>query len=248
VSLFVSFSLDPMLSAYWPDPHKPLAQRPLLSRLLGRFNHWFDRQADHYKGVIAWALDHRLAMITLAILVFAASVALPVMGYIGAGFVPVMDASEFTIAFDTPPGSNLAYTKLKAQEIARIARTHPEVRYTYSTVGGRDSSVDTGNVYVRLVPKAERSRSQSIVLADIRKELNRLGGVTTSISTGFNQGQKQIQLQLQGRDAQTLAQLADRIVGEVKKVPGAVDVGLSTKGQKPELDVQVDRGLAGSLG
>ena len=31
-------------------------------------------------------------------------------------------------------------------------------------------------------------------------------------------------------------------------MPGAVDVGLSTKGQKPELDVQLDRGLAGSLG
>jgi HAE1 family hydrophobic/amphiphilic exporter-1 len=244
----VSFSLDPMLSAYWPDPHRPLSQRPLLSRLLGRFNEWFDRQADRYKVVIAWALDHRFAMLVLALAVFAASVALPAMGYIGAGFVPIMDASEFSIAFDTPPGSNLAYTRLKAQEIARIARTRPEVRYTYSTIGGRDSAVDSGQVYVRLVPKAERSRSQAVVLADIRRDLNNLGGVTTSISTGFNQGQKQIQLQLQGRDAEKVAQLADQSIVEVKKVPGAVDVGLSTKGQKPELDVQVDRGLAGSLG
>ena len=49
VSLFVSFSLDPMLSAYWPDPHLPMERRPLISRLLGRFNHWFDRQAERYK-------------------------------------------------------------------------------------------------------------------------------------------------------------------------------------------------------
>jgi HAE1 family hydrophobic/amphiphilic exporter-1 len=248
VSLFVSFSLDPMLSAYWPDPHLPMATRPLISRLLGRFNAWFDRQADHYKAVISWALDHRFAMIALALAVFVASLALPMMGYIGAGFVPEMDASEFQIAFDTPPGSNLAYTKLKAQEIARIARTRKEVRYTYTSIGGRDSAVDTGNVYVRLVSKKERSRSQAQVLADIRHDLMNLGGVTASISTGFNQGQKQIQLQLQGRDAATLAQLADRIVDQVKLTPGAVDVGLSTKGQKPELDVQIDRGLAGSLG
>ena len=73
VSLFVSFSLDPMLSAYWPDPHLPMAKRPLISRVLGRFNAWFDRQADYYKAVISWALDHRFAMIALAIGVFVAS-------------------------------------------------------------------------------------------------------------------------------------------------------------------------------
>ena len=80
VSLFVSFSLDPMLSAYWPDPHLPMAQRPWISRLLGRFNHWFDRQAERYKGVIAWALDHRFAMVSLAIATFVGRVALPAMG------------------------------------------------------------------------------------------------------------------------------------------------------------------------
>lgn len=248
VSLFVSFSLDPMLSAYWPDPHMPMSQRSWLSRLLGRFNDWFDRQADHYKSVIAWALDHRFAMIALAIAVFGASLALPAMGLIGAGFTPETDESEFNITLETPPGSNLAYTRLKAQEIARIARTRSEVRYTYSSIGGRDSSVDAGNVFVKLSPKAERARSEQAVIQDIRRDLARLGGVSTSISTGFNQGEKSIQLQLQGRDAAQLAQLADRIIAEVKQVPGAVDVGLSTKGQKPELDVQLDRGLAGSLG
>jgi HAE1 family hydrophobic/amphiphilic exporter-1 len=248
VSLFVSFSLDPMLSAYWPDPHLPMAQRMWLPRLLGRFNDWFDRQAEGYKKVIAWALDHRFAMIALALVVFVASLALPALGYIGGAFAPETDESQFPIQLETPPGSNLAYTKLKASEISRLARLRPEVRYTYTTIGGRDASVDAGTVMVILKPKAERSRTQSAVVADIRKDLQRLGGVQASISTGFNEGQKQIQLQLQGKDSAVLAQLADQIVTEVKQVPGAVDVGLSTKGQKPELDVQVDRGLAGSLG
>jgi hydrophobic/amphiphilic exporter-1 (mainly G- bacteria), HAE1 family len=248
VSLFVSFSLDPMLSAYWPDPHLPMEKRMWLARLLGRFNDWFDRQAEGYKRVIAWALDHRFAMISLALAVFVASLALPALGYIGGGFTPETDESQFPIQLETPPGSNLAYTRLKAQEVSRLARTRAEVRYTYTTIGGRDSSVDAGTVMVILKPKAERSRSQSEVVADIRKDLQRLGGVQASISTGFNEGQKQIQLQLQGEDSVVLARLADQIVTEVKQVPGAVDVGLSTKGQKPELDVQVDRGLAGSLG
>ena len=80
VSLFVSFSLDPMLSAYWPDPHVPMEQRSWISRLLGGFNQWFDRQADAYKGVIAWALDHRLAMVALAIAAFVGALALPAHG------------------------------------------------------------------------------------------------------------------------------------------------------------------------
>ena len=111
VSLFVSFSLDPMLSAYWPDPHKPLEQRPFLSRVLGRFNLWFDRRAEGYKGVIAWALDHRISMVTLAIATFVAALALPALGIVGAGFVPEMDQSGFQIDIETPPGSNLEYTR-----------------------------------------------------------------------------------------------------------------------------------------
>jgi hydrophobic/amphiphilic exporter-1 (mainly G- bacteria), HAE1 family len=247
VSLFVSFSLDPMLSAYWPDPHLRLEERPWISRMLGRFNVWFDRQAERYKGVIAWALDHRLAMVTLALATFAAAIALPVLGFVGAGFTPDTDESEFNISIETPPGSNLAYTRLKILEVARIVRTRPEVRYTYATIGGRDSSVDAGSVFVKLSTKEERSRSQQAIVADVRSELARVVGVTTAIPTGFND-QKQIQLQLQGSDASELARLADAIATEVRKVPGAVDVGLSTKGQKPELDVQIDRGLAGALG
>ena len=248
VSLFVSFSLDPMLSAYWPDPDTPMERRSFISRLLGRFNHWFDRRAEAYKGVIAWALDHRVAMVSLAIGTFVAALALPYYGIIGAGFTPVTDESEFTIALETPPGSNLAYTRLKAEEVARTARTRPEVIYTYASVGGQGEAVDEGSVFVKLKPKNERTRSQSEVVADIRSDLVRLGGADTSISVGFNDGQKQIMLQLQGDDATELSRIADAILLEVRQVPGAVDTGLSTKGQKPELDVQLDRALAGSLG
>ena len=78
--------------------------------------------------------------------------------------------------------------------------------------------------------------------------MQKLAGVTASISTGFNPGQKQIQLQVHGTDAGELTRLAQQVASELGKVPGAADIGLSTKGQKPELDVQLDRGLAGSLG
>jgi HAE1 family hydrophobic/amphiphilic exporter-1 len=249
VSLFVSFSLDPMLSAYWPDPHLTLEQRPLLSRLLGRFNLWFDRRADNYKGVIAWALDHRLSMVGLALAAFWGALAIPYYGLVGSQFAPDIDESEFILTLDTPPGSNLEYTRRKAEEVSRVIRKQPEVRYVYAAVGSQGEAVDEGTIYVSLTPKTERTRKQIEVISAIRSDLVNLSGVETSMTTGFGEpGEKQIALQLQGPDAGVLTKLADQILAQVRTVPGAVDTGLSTKGQKPELNVQVDRALAGSLG
>src|SRR5689334_3178665 len=248
VSLFVSFSLDPMLSAYWPDKHGPLHTRWLLSRWLGYFNLWFDRQAERYKSVIAWALDHRFAMIGLAIASFVGALALPATGVIPAALVPIQDNSMFSIDLDVPPGSNLEYAKAKGQEVARIARKRPEVAYTYIAMGRDGDVVDEGSVFVKLLPKAQRSRIQSDIEADIRGEISKISGVMASISGGWNPGEKAIQIQIKGQQAGELTRLAQQVANEMRQVPGAVDVDLSTKGQKPELEVQVDRGLAGSLG
>ncbi|HUF24646.1 MAG TPA: efflux RND transporter permease subunit [Vicinamibacterales bacterium] len=248
VSLFVSFSLDPMLSAYWPDPHMEEKDRFWVSRKLAGFNRWFDRQANGYKRVIGWALRHRLAMIALALATFAGALALPAMGVIGGSFFPVQDISEFNINIETPPGSNLSYTTQKAEEIAALARAKPEVAYTYTTIGGRSGAVDEGMIYVRLVPKADRDRHQDTIANGLREEVSRVGGITAAISSGRMDNMKQIQLQVQGPDAGELVRLAEQIAAEVRTVPGAVDVGLSTKGQKPEFDVTLDRPLAGTLG
>src|SRR6185436_16591157 len=83
VSLFVSFSLDPMLSAYWPDPHLEEHQKSWITKTLDRFNNWFNRQTENYRGVVAWALDHRIAMVLIATLSFFASFVLPASGWTG---------------------------------------------------------------------------------------------------------------------------------------------------------------------
>ncbi len=250
VSLFVSFSLDPMLSAYWPDPQLEEGQRKgWLSRLLDRFNSWFDRQADRYKSVIAWALDHRWAVIGIVLASFVGAIALQVL-FGGGGFIPISDVSEINLTFDAPPGSNLGYSRIKAREIVRLARTHPEVAYTYTTVGSADgtSGVDTGNVYARLVPKSARKPRQQDLERALRSELAGLSGVTAYPSVGGPGGQgKQVQIQVRGTDLAQIQTTAERILAEVKKVPGAADVDLSTHGQKPEIEVTLNRGLAGTL-
>ncbi|MFL5578569.1 MAG: efflux RND transporter permease subunit [Gemmatimonadaceae bacterium] len=252
VSLFVSFSLDPMLSAYWPDPQIEEGQRRNpIAHALEKFNHWFDRQAHRYRTGIAWALDHRKTMVALALASFVGAIALQVfLG--GFGFVPESDRSELNVTVEAPPGSSLEYTRLQTEQVAALVRRRPEVAYTYSTIGSSSGSgaVDVGNVYVRLKPKAERDVSQTQIARSLRPELRRIATVNAYLleAGGPGGGQKPLQLQLQGPDATTLASLADSIARIVRRTPGAVDVGLSTKGQKPELRVTINRGLAGTLG
>ena len=253
VSLFVSFSLDPMLSAYWPDPQiEAHERRNPVARAIDRFNRWFDRQTVRYTRLIAWALDHRLAMVLLAVGSFAGAIALQAL-FGGAGFIPVSDRSEISVIVETPPGSNLEYTRVKSEEVARITRNHPEVSYTYTAIGTpiplRAPGVDQALIYVRLVPKNERDVSQDGLGEVLRKELSRVGGANVSVFTsGFGGAFKQIQIEMRGQDPAVLTRLASQAVDEVRTVPGATDVGLSIRGERPELIVDLKRGLAGSLG
>ena len=108
-----------MLSAYWADPQvEAHERRNPIARTLERFNKWFNRMAIRYKGLIAWALDHRVAMVLIAIGSFIGALALPAVGLVGASFFGTEDQSEVNIAVETPPGSNLAYTRIKAEEAA----------------------------------------------------------------------------------------------------------------------------------
>jgi HAE1 family hydrophobic/amphiphilic exporter-1 len=252
VSLFVSFSLDPMLSAYWPDPQiEAHERRNPIARALDRFNQWFDRQAHRYRRGVGWALDHRAAMIGLAAGSFVLAIVVQVL-FGGFGFVPESDRSETTVVVEAPPGSSLEYTRVVTEQVARRVRAHPEVRYTYATVGSASGSggVDVGSIYVRLVDKKNRSISQAQFGRRLRRELRQVGDANAYLleAGGPGGGQKPLQLQLQGADANTLGQLADSLARLVRQAPGAVDVGLSSKGLKPELKITVDRGLAGSLG
>ena len=253
VSLFVSFSVDPMLSAYWPDPVSA-ERRGLLGRGLGRFNRWFDARANNYRTLVAWGLDHRRTTLAIAVLSFIVAAALPAFGVVGAAFLPSHDISEFNVILETPAGSNLSYTIQKAAEVAHVAKSRPDVEYTYTTIGGSRlpghaaGAVNEGVIYVRLKPRALRAAHQQDIERALRRDLQRIAGATTWVSADTFRNVKQIQVQLRGPDMVELKRIGEQVAGVLRRVPGAVDVGLSMKEPKPELDVQLDRPLAGALG
>jgi len=253
VSLFVSFSLDPMLSAYWADPHVPEERKGPVTRLLDRFNRWFERLTERYARLVGWALDHRVAVILIATGSFVGAIAFQAL-FGGFGFVPISDRGEMEVIVEAPPSANLEYTTAKAEEVAAIARRLPEVQFTFTTIGTplqmRTPGVDQGQVYVKLRPKAEgRTRSQDELGRVLRRELQAVGGARAFVfAGGFGGAMKDIQLQFRGTNTQQLTQYAERVAALAATVPGAADVGLSTRGTREELVVEPRRGLAGSLG
>ncbi len=244
VSLFISFTLDPMLSAFWGDPpDHHTAPKTGLSAVLGRFNDWFDHQADRYGNVIAWALHHRVWMTVFAFGTLIAALGLHV-AFGGSSFLPASDQGNVLIDVRTPPSSSIEYARLKMEKAAELARTIPETKETNSRIdsGG-------GRIYVDIGKRATRARSAKQIAAELRIKMTSLVGaeyvVLDDLSNGAN---KPVQVEFTGPDSRKLMEITSAYMEKLKQVPGAVDVGLSEQDPKNELQIELNRGLANSMG
>ena len=244
VSLFISFTLDPMLSAYWGDPVGYAHQEKRgISKWLAKFNAWFDHQADRYGNVIAWALHHRIWMAIIAVASFVVALVLQfTVG--GSSFLPLSDVGMIAIDVRTPSSASLEYAKLKVEKGAELARTIPETKATNSQV-----NAGGGRVYVDLGKSNERKRSAVEIAAELRTHLARLVGAEYVVLDDINNGvRKPVQIQFNGPDSRRLMAITGDFMAKMSKIPGAVDVGLSEQEPKDELKVELDRGLANQLG
>jgi HAE1 family hydrophobic/amphiphilic exporter-1 len=244
VSLFISFTLDPMLSSVWGDPpgyHE--RERKGISRLLQRFNHWFDHQADRYGDVIAWALHHRRIMGVIALSSFVLAIVIAAK-FVGFSFLPAADFGTIAIDVRTPASASLNYAKLKMEEAAEIARKLPETQDTNSYV-----NVSGGRIYVDLGKSNARNRTALEIAQDLRERIGRLVGAEYTVLDDLSNGaQKPVQIRFHGADSRKLMEITNEFMDRLRKVPGAVDVSLSEQDPQDELRIELNRGLANQLG
>jgi len=251
VSLFVSFTLDPMLSSLWYDPQaEGHAERGPIGRVLQRFNGSFRDLGRGYRGVIAWALSHRWATMGIAAASFVLAMGLMAGGAVGGQFMPKSDEEATAVSIETPVGSSIAYTLARAGEIDRHVRSRPEVAYTYLSIGGgAERDVTRGSIYVKLKPRHERELHQVDFESALRADFRRLSGVKATVAPpGMNGGQLPIQINVLGPDMARLQTISDEILARVRTVPGAVEMQSNLEGRKPELVLDIDRDLAANLG
>ena len=249
VSLFVSFTLTPMLSAWWGvDPHTGEGGN-FVTRLIGRFNRWFDNQAARYRGVISWVLRHRKTTMGIAAASFVA--ALGLFPFIGGGFFPDSDNSEFAVTFETPEGSSLAYTRDKAMQILERLNELEGIDFTYTSIGsGLIGSVTAGEIYVKLVPRNERSLTQDELLVEARKRLGNIFGVDIAVldAGGMGGARAPLAVEVRGPDVRELQRVADDVARVVAGIPGIVDVQSSMGDPRPEFRIEVNREVAREVG
>jgi HAE1 family hydrophobic/amphiphilic exporter-1 len=258
ISMFVSFTLDPMLSSIWHDPsieahgkhHAPVT---FYDKTIGRVTGWFERStdqlADGYQSILAWSLVHKRKTVLMAMGVFALSIFM--IRFVGTEFVPKADFSETTVNFQTPVGSSLEATEAKARQVEAIIREFPEVRYTLATLNtGNALGKNSTSIYVRLIDRKERQRNVDEMSGTLRERLNKVPGITVTHVGLLDAvgGNKQVEFSLQGPDQRELERLALGVMDKVRNIPGLVDLDSSVKANKPTIRVEVQRDSAADLG
>ncbi len=267
VSLFVSFTLTPMLaSRFLRHTDDPKAREKKAHG--GPLMQWLTR---HYLGVLGWSLHHRWVVMTASLLCVAS---LPFLGRMTRfTFMAQDDSSEFEISLQTPEGSDLDRTREICQQIEK--RLHalkisgePAITDTLITIGntsGRlgkgEGDVTVASIYCRLpelgglVSKftgSSRSWSQFQVMGMARGVMGQFPDVRSSVQLISNIGgggrNSDLQFNFTGPDLAKLISLSDQIMDGMRNVPGLVDVDMTLANRKPELRIEVDREKASQFG
>ncbi len=258
ISMFVSFTLDPMLSSIWHDPaihqHGAVVQAQdwydrSIGRVTGAVDRWSESLSLGYQRLLASALDHPWWTLLIAGGSLVGSVMLiPLMG---TEFVPKADYSETFVNFYTPAGTSLEATEARTREVDALIRKMPEVAYTLSTLNtGAALGRNQVSMYIRLTDRHLRQRNVDQLSAPLREALSQLPGVTVTHVGLLDSvaGLKPIQLSIQGNSLAALDRLSQDVLAKLRHIPGLVDLDSSLKPNKPTLDIRVRRDAAADLG
>jgi HAE1 family hydrophobic/amphiphilic exporter-1 len=249
VSLFVSFTLDPMLSSRWIDPDvERRGKRHFLARILDHFNRWFDRTADGYRKVVAWALGHRKTVLFLATLAFFAG--LGVFGILPMEFMSSFDKGEFQVNFKSAPDASLEETRGRLAALLAALKGIPEVAHSYSTIGAGDTgTVRDGRVYVKLGERKDRKRNQGEIQRDLRQRLEKIPGILPAlIEWAGGSSEKPLVINVRGEEIPLLKKYAAELKQELYKIRGIVDLEVTLEQDIPEFRLSVDRERAVDAG
>lgn len=241
VSLFVAFTLTPMMSARYLKEEHGESENGFF-KMWQKWNARFDYWTERYGHFLNYALGHRKKVMSAAVVLFVGSLML--LPFLGATFVPDADVGELTIAATVDPGMSPQAVSEMADNISQIIRTVPDVTMTYST-----ADVNGINIFTKLTPKSERKVSDNVIIADLRQKLSGLAGTEISVSkkSGMSSG-KPVSLVIQGTNLDTLAGIAEEVEQIVAGTPGAIDVSSSFESGKPDVQIVVNRDKASDLG
>lgn len=260
VSLFVSFTLIPMLASRYLkiresevrsqyERHTP--GKVILKQLSNSLEKGYKKVEELYRQLLAIALKHRVIVIILALGIFLFSIF--TTKFIGKEFVPPEDQSRFVVRLEAPVDYSVDEVDRMFKKAENYVRNIPEVKTVFYAQGfGLTREANKGLMFIGLIPKAERAKSQEVLMAEVRKKLREIPGLkgTAEMVSLIGGGLRRVPVQysIRGRDLNELEAYTKEIVREFSKLPGIVDVDTTLEVGKPELRVFIDRDKAADLG
>ncbi len=221
-SLLVARMITPMMAAYLMPAHATShGAKP-------------DRLAANYRGLLSWALKHRLLTLAIALMFFIGSLAL--VPRIPVGLFSKVDISLSVINMELPPGSTIDDTDQASQTFTRLLLQHPAVQAVQT-----DQSVTKSTFFVKLKPREVRKINREEFEKQVRPLFKSIPGVRLSFNKGGPAGgSKELSVVLKSENPTALLQAATALEQQMKQVPGLVEVTSSASLVKPEILIKPD--------
>lgn len=257
-SLFVAFSLTPMLSARWlRSPNEPAPRRPvvfeaidrLVGKLLDKWENGFVFVRDSYHDFLRWALKRPVLIVGIA--VASLLINLLFIPFLGFEFQPTYDSGEFNITITAPPGTSLEKMGELVKPIEQDMLNLPEVRTVFLIIGYSSNPVNKALIGVKLKDASQRQRNMMQIMDETRMKYRNIPGLKVAVmpsSTVSRGDNRPIQIGIRGDDLHELQRLSQDLAERLRKIPGATDVDTSAADYEPEVQVTLDRLKAGQAG
>lgn len=257
VSLFMSFTLTPMMASLLLKPRKKKSRSP--AALFGRAWDWgFNYVADFYRWQLQFFERYRIMAVVFMILVALLFMhSMKIGGTLGFGMGEEADRGEISVKLEFPTSNDLASTTEAVLAIEEDLRFLPHLRHMLTTIGkvqgmvGQSSEgVHLAQILLRFNERTERTETLYDILEMTREKLKKQAGViATLVITNFTGGQSSdVEFEIIGPELATLDQLALNAQKASYTLPGFRDPDTTTRQGKPELRIKPDRAVLADLG
>lgn len=252
-SLFVAFTLTPMLSAYWlkighADSSKLSGFARWVQIVLDKWESWFQAVQNAYLRLLRWALERPKKLVALAILsLFLNGLLVP---FLGTEFQPSYDSGEFQVVMLAPSGTSIEKIRELVAPVEQEILSIPELRSAYMVVGANRQIYRT-TIGVRLIDLSDRKRSMMDIMDELRIKFrsNKNLKIAVQFMQGVGRGDSRpVQVGLRGAELETLNRLAQNLADQIKQIPGTTDVDISSEQSEPEVQIRFNPARAGELG
>ena len=245
ISMFVSFTLDPMLSSRILKPPKRGRLFQLSERMFLLIDH-------AYEWLLGRSIRHRWIVVGVALATFGASI---YMGkFLRSEFLPLEDQSEFNVKIKAPLGASLTVTDSLFERIRQRVKDQPWLDYTFVTIGSDElQRVNEGTMYVKMLEKDQRAVGQTEAMIWMRERVADITDAKVSVEivprvSGGGRKWADVQLEIRGHDLDRLETISSAVMSRMRETEGYVDIDTTYEKDKPEVNVFVKRDRAADLG